>query len=129
MSRQEFRADQRVQFLAAVNAAAHDPEATLTIETDKDGNTVAIINARTLEANAQVDTVSTPESAFNEATLKVSVAIGTLDLVTDYCEQLENSSCGVTICRGTVEALYGALYHLRDAYALLSQIPAKRVQS
>jgi hypothetical protein len=51
-NRQEFRADQRVQFLAAVNAAARDPAMLLSIETDADGNTVAIVHRGPLEASA-----------------------------------------------------------------------------
>jgi hypothetical protein len=55
-ARQDFRAHQRNEFLAAVAAASHDPDATLTIETDADGNTVAIIHGGSVADQVQPPT-------------------------------------------------------------------------
>jgi hypothetical protein len=60
MSRQEFRAHQRNEFLAAVAAAAGDPEMLLSIETDEGGNTVAIIHKGPL-----ADEVQAPAAPIN----------------------------------------------------------------
>ena len=48
-ARQVFGSHQRAEFNAAIQEAAKIPDAWLTVETDQDGKTIAVISKRPLD--------------------------------------------------------------------------------